>query len=146
MSSTAVNSRFAAVLHVEGTKPLIDSLSASVIYHELRVRMKDHVGQMHGTAEAVWKQKKWNHLVITWDKKRVRQYVNGKEESRGPMSPASVGSKPGDEIIHLPTGQQTKINLGWRYGNWPGDCRIDEITIHGKALTLEDVKARYAGK
>jgi len=40
-----------AVFHGGGETPLIDSLSACIIYGDLRIRMKDHVGQLLGTAE-----------------------------------------------------------------------------------------------
>jgi hypothetical protein len=130
-----------AVFHIEGSTPLIDSLAACTIYDELRVRMKDHVGHLNGTAEGVithWDPDEWHHVVITWDEERVRLYLDGEEQER-----EDEGKYAGDGITALPTGQQAKINLGWRFGNWHCDCAIDEITIYSEALIIKDIKSKY---
>ncbi|MBN1344296.1 MAG: hypothetical protein JXQ73_16535 [Phycisphaerae bacterium] len=126
-----------AVFHVEGGSPLIDSLGAVTIYSELRIRMKDHVGHLDGTAEGdimAWKENEWHHVVVTWDERRVRLYIDGKEQTRD-----NEGKQAGDGVSALPGGGQTKINLGWRFGNWYCDCAIDELIVHGRALGAEEV-------
>lgn len=130
-----------AVFHIEGETPLIDSLAACTIYDELRVRMKDHVGHLHGTAEgeiARCEPGEWHHVVVTWDDKRVKLYLDGKEQTR-----SEEGKHAGDTVIALPTGQQTKINLGWRFGNWSCDSAIDDLTVYGRTLTAEEVARKY---
>jgi len=130
-----------AVFHVEGASPLIDSLGAITIYSELRIRMKDHVGHLHGTAEGdimAWQPNEWHHVVVTWDHKRVKLYLDGKEQTR-----PNEGKQAGD-VANLPASGQTRINLGWRFGNWYCDCAIDELTVHGRALTGAEVAERHA--
>jgi len=132
----------ASVFHVEGETPLIDSLGLAAIYDELRVRMKDHVGHLNGTAEgniAAWEPTQWHHVAITWDEKRVRLYLDGREQLR-----EEEGKYPGDSPIFPAAGPQRRINLGWRFGNWYCDCDIDELTIYGRALTAEEI-TRNAG-
>ncbi|MBD3182464.1 hypothetical protein GF312_09245 [Candidatus Poribacteria bacterium] len=120
-----------AVFHVEGETPLVESLSACTIYYDLRVRMKDHVGHLHGSAEGNiehWEPEEWHHVLITWDHDRVKLYLDGEEQIR-----EDEGQRYGDRVINLPTGQQTRINLGWRFGNWYCDCDIDSLRIYGKS-------------
>jgi hypothetical protein len=122
---------------VEGETPLIDSLGLIGIYNELRVRMKDPVGHQGGTAEgdvAAWEPGQWHHAAITGDEKRVILYFDGKEQMR-----ENEGKYPGDSPVFLPSGNQTWINLGWRFGNWYGDCSIDELRIYGRALTDREI-------
>jgi hypothetical protein len=128
------------VFHVEGETPLIDTLALCTIYSELRVRMKDHVGHLNGTAEGNiggWEPGQWHHVAITWDDERVRLYLDGREQTRG-----DEGSHPGDGVEELPAGGQTKLNLGWRFGNWHCDCVIDELTVYGHALSADEIAAR----
>jgi len=130
-----------AIFHIEGQTPLIDSLSACTIYDELRIRMKDHVGHLDGTAEGAiehWGPGEWHHIVVTWDDKRVKLYLDGEEQTR-----PDEGKNLGDTVINLPAGQQTKINLGWRFGNWYCDCAIDDLTIYSRTLTAEEVAGKY---
>ncbi|GAF93536.1 unnamed protein product [marine sediment metagenome] len=120
---------------------MIDSLAACTIYGEMRIRMKDHAGHLHGSAEGaidVWEPNTWHHVVVTWDPKRVTLYLDGKEQTR-----PNKGEQAGD-VVNLPAGGQTKINLGWRFGNWYCDCAIDELTVHGRALTAEEVAKRHS--
>ena len=131
-----------AIFYVEGETPLIDSLAACTIYDELRVRMKDHVGHLHGSAEGGithWEPNEWHHVVVTWDEERVKLYLDGEEQTR-----EDEGKYAGDAVIRLPAGDQTRINLGWRFGNWYCDCDVDELTIYSKALTAEEVAAKYS--
>lgn len=131
-----------AIFHIEGKTPLIDSLSACTIYDELRIRMKDNVGHMHGSAEGsieYWEANEWHHVVVTWDADRVRLYLDGKEQMR-----ENEGEYAGDSVIDLPAGQQTKINFGWRFGNWHCDCDIDELIVHSKPLTAAEVANKYS--
>ena len=128
-----------AVFHVEGEYPLIDSLAACTIYDELRIRMKDHAGHLNGSAEGIishWEPGEWHHVVITWDEERVRLYLDGEEQIRD-----EEGRYAGDEVTALPTGQQARINLGWRFGNWYCDCAVDDLTVYSRALTAEEVAA-----
>ncbi|MBC8236476.1 glycoside hydrolase family 127 protein [bacterium] len=130
-----------AVFHIEGQTPLTDSLAACTIYEDLRIRMKNHVGHLDGTAEGAitdWEPGEWHHVVVTWDEKQVRLYLDGKEQNR-----PEEGKYAGDSVIVLPTGQQTKINLGWRFGNWYCDCAIDDLIVYGRTLTAEEVAAKY---
>ena len=56
-----------------------DSLGACTIYGQLRIRMKDHVGHLHGTAEGEitkWEPNEWRHVVVTWDDDRVKLYLD----------------------------------------------------------------------
>jgi hypothetical protein len=127
-----------ALFHVEGATPLIDSLAACTIYGELRVRMKDHVGHLNGTAEGSiehWEPGEWHHVAITWDEKRVRLYLDGEEQVR-----EDEGEIPGDGVSMFPAGGQTRINLGWRFGNWYCDYAIDDLIVCGKALSAEDAQ------
>ena len=74
-----------AVFHVEGATPLVDSLALCTIYGELRVRMKDHVGRLDGTAEGditEWEPDQWHHVAVTWDEDRARLYLDGEEQIR----------------------------------------------------------------
>ena len=131
-----------SVLHVEGQTPLVNSLSLTTIFGNLRVRLKDDVGHLHGTAEGDvtnWKAGEWHHVVVTWDTARVRLYLDGNEQTR-----EDEGSRFGDEVIALPAGRQTRINLGWRYGNWYCDASIDDLTIYGRALTAEEIAEHFA--
>jgi hypothetical protein len=126
-----------AVFHVEGETPLIDSLAACTIYDELRIRMKDHVGHLNGSAEGLvshWEPGEWHHVVVTWDEKRVRLYLDGEEQIR-----EEEGRYAGDGVTSFPAGRQTRINLGWRFGNWYCDCAIDDLTIYSRALTAREV-------
>jgi rhamnogalacturonyl hydrolase YesR len=129
-----------AILHVEGETPLVDSLALCTIYNELRVRMKDHVGHLNGTAEGnieAWEPGQWHHVAITWGEGRVRLYLDGVEQTR-----PDEGKKPGDGFTDYPAGGQTRLNLGWRFGNWYCECAIDEVTIYGRALAAEEIAAR----
>lgn len=129
-----------AVFHVEGRTPLIDSLGLCTIYNELRVRMKDHVGHLNGSAEgdiSGWEPGDWHHVAITWDEERVRLYLDGVEQTR-----SDEGARPGDGVADLPAGEQTKLNLGWRFGNWYCDCTIDELTIFGRTLSPDEIAER----
>ena len=131
-----------AVFHVEGETPLIDTLGACTIYGDLRIRMKDHVGCLNGTAEGditAWEPNEWHHVVVTWDKLRVKLYLDGKEQTRG-----GEGATAWDGVAHFPAGQQTKINLGWRFGNWFCPCDIDSLTVYGRALTATEIAVRAA--
>jgi hypothetical protein len=130
-----------AIFHVEGETPLSNTLAACTIYGELRVRMKDEFGHLSGTAEGditAWEPNQWHHLVVTWDDQCVRLYLNGEEQTR-----EEEGKYPGDSVGHLPASPQTRINLGWRFGNWYCDCAIDELTVYGKALTKKEIAERY---
>ena len=64
--------------------------------------------------------------------------LDGEEQVR-----EDEGAYPGDSVEFLPTGEQTCINLGWRYGNWYCDCTLDELTIFGYALEAQQVSERY---
>ena len=88
----------------------------------------------------VWEPNSWHHMVVTWDDKRVKLYLDGKEQTR-----PDEGKQAGDALIALPAGPQTRINLGWRFGNWYCDCAIDQLIVYGKALTPDEV-ARKARK
>ncbi len=130
-----------AVFHVEGETPLVDSLGACTIYGDLRIRMKDHVGHLHGTAEGgitKWEPNEWHHVVVTWDEDRVKLYLDGVEQTRD-----KEGEYAGDGVIALPSGAQTRINLGWRFGNWYCPCAIDELVVYGRALSAERVGALF---
>ena len=127
------------MFHVEGESPLIDSLAACTIYGDLRIRMKDHVGHLNGTTEGPitdWEPEQWHHVVVTWDENRVRLYLDGAEQTR-----PDEGKQSGDAVSTLPAGKQTRINLGWRFGNWYCDCAIDKLTVYGRALSGEEVAA-----
>jgi len=129
-----------AIFSVEGATPLIDALEACTIYHELRVRMKDHVGHLHGSAEGAvthWEPNQWHHVVVTWDQQRVRLYLDGTEQVR-----PDEGKRAGDAVVALPSGPQTRINLGWRFGNWHCDCDIDNVLVYGRALSSQEAAAR----
>ena len=131
-----------SVFHVEGATPLVSSLSLSTIFGELRARLKDDVGHLHGTAEgdiAGWDAGEWHHVVVTWDADRVLLYLDAIEQTRD-----DEGSRFGDGVIALPTGEQTRINLGWRYGNWYCNAAIDDFTVYGRALSAEEIAERYA--
>lgn len=126
-----------AVFHVEGATPLIDSLAAVTIYDEFRIRLKDHVGCLNGTAEGkigAWEPGQWHHVVVTWDGKRVTLYLDGKERTR-----EKEGSCTWDGMAHWPAGEKSTINLGWRFGNWYCDCDIDSLTVYGRAMTAEEI-------
>jgi len=130
-----------AVFHVEGGTPLTDTLGAMTIYHEMRVRMKDSAGHLNGTAEGEitqWNPGEWHHLAVTWDAARVRLYLDGKEQIR-----PDEGKYLWDGVVLLPAGGQTRLNLGWRFGNWYCDSTIDELTIHGRALQPDEIRARF---
>lgn len=131
-----------AVFHVEGETPLVDSLAACTIYGDMRIRMKDHVGCLNGTAEGditAWEPGEWHHVVVTWDEARVRLYLDGKEQTR-----SGEGTMAWDGVAHFPAGQQTRINLGWRFGNWFCPCDIDSLTVYGRALNGKEIAARRA--
>jgi hypothetical protein len=111
------------------------------IYHEFRVRMKDSVGHLNGTADAEissWNPTDWHHAVITWDRKRITLYLDGVEQVR-----QDEGKYQWDGVEALPAGEQTRINLGWRFGNWYCDSAIDEFTVYGRALSSGEVLAKY---
>lgn len=131
-----------AVFHVEGATPLIDSLGLVTIYHELRVRMKNHRGILNGTAEGettAWNPGEWHHVVVTWDQSRVRIYFDGAEQVR-----PDEGKWAWDGVNGFAGGPQTRINLGWRFGNWYCASTVDELTVFGRALSAAEVAARYA--
>ncbi|HEU0139072.1 MAG TPA: LamG-like jellyroll fold domain-containing protein [Bryobacteraceae bacterium] len=130
-----------AVFHVEGKTPLADTLGAMTIYHEMRVRMKDSAGHLNGTAEGEitqWNPGEWHHLAVTWDATRIRLYLDGKEQIR-----PDEGKYLWDGVALLPAGGQTRINLGWRFGNWYCDSTIDELAIHGRAFRPDEIRARF---
>lgn len=130
-----------AVFHVEGATPLVDGLEAATIYNELRVRMKDSIGLLDGTAEGgitQWNPGEWHHVAVTWDEKRVRLYLDGEEQIR-----PDEGKYPWDGVKLLPAGRQTRINLGWRFGNWYCDSTIDELAVYGRALAPAEIAANY---
>ncbi len=130
-----------AVFHIEGENPLIDSLCACTIYGELRIRMKDHVGHLHGSAEGEitqWNPGEWHHVVVTWDNEKVKLYLDGEEQIR-----PDEGKYAGDDVVAFPSGKQTRVNLGWRFGNWYCDCAIDSITIYSKALSPSEISGLF---
>jgi hypothetical protein len=130
-----------AIFYIEGQNPIIDSLEACAIYNELRIRMKDSVGHLHGTAEGEishWEKDEWHHIIVTWDNERVRLYLDGNDQIR-----QDEGKYAGDGVIRLPSGQQTRINLGWRIGNWYCDCDIDDLVIYNRALNPDEITAKY---
>jgi hypothetical protein len=130
-----------AIFHIEGKTPLADTIGAMAIYHEFRVRMKDSVGHLNGTADAdisEWNPGEWHHAVITWDQKRVKLFLDGVEQIR-----PDEGAYQWDGVELLPEGEQTRINLGWRFGNWFCDSAIDEFTVYGRALSSEEVRNKY---
>ena len=71
------------------------------------------------------------------DEQRVKLYLDGVEQTRD-----REGEFFGDGVRALPSGRQTKLNLGRRFGNWFCDCAIDELTIYGRALTPKEVAAK----
>jgi hypothetical protein len=130
-----------AIFHVEGKTPLVDTLGAMAIYHEFRVRMKDSVGHLNGTADAEishWNPGEWHHAVVTWDDNRVKLFLDGVEQVR-----PDEGKYQWDAVEALPAGEQTRINLGWRFGNWYCDSAIDEFTVYGRALSSQEVREKY---
>ncbi len=79
------------------------------------------------------------NIMVTWDRVRVRLYLDGKEQTR-----SGEGTKAWDSVAHFPAGQQTRINLGWRFGNWFCPCDIDSLTVYGRALNAKEIAARAA--
>ena len=103
--------------------------------------MKDDVGHLHGTAEgdiAGWDAGEWHHVVVTWDADRVLLYLDAIEQTRD-----DEGSRFGDGVIALPTGEQTWINLGWRFGNWYCNaaivCGRDRRALLGRVILSRSV-------
>ena len=130
-----------SVFHVEGQTPLVSSLALCTLFGDLRVRLKDDVGHLYGTAEGditAWEAGQWHHVVVTWSATRVRLYLDGIEQIRD-----DEGSRFGDQVVFLPAGEQSRINLGWRFGNWYCDSTIDDFTVYGRALSAEEVTGRY---
>ena len=78
---------------------------------------------------------------MTWDEQRVKLYLDGAEQTRD-----KEGEYAGDGVIDLPAGPQTRINLGWRFGNWYCPCAIDDMVVYGKALSAEHAGALFRGE
>lgn len=130
-----------AVFEIGGGTTTANSLTLAAIYNELRVRLKDELGTLDGTAEADvsgWNPGEWHHVAVAWDDRRVRLYLDGKEQVR-----PDEGKRLWDSVAGLPAGSQHRIFLGWSPGNWYGDSAIDELTILGKELSPAEIAARF---
>ncbi len=130
------------IFHIEGKSPLTDSLALVTIYDELRVRMKDEIGTLNGTADSdvtAWNPGEWHHVALVWNHECIRLYLDGKLQVR-----PDEGKVLWDNVNGLTTGPQTRINLGWRFGNWLGDSTIDELTVFGRELAADEIAKRFA--
>ncbi|QQG39723.1 MAG: LamG domain-containing protein [Candidatus Aenigmatarchaeota archaeon] len=79
----------------------------------------------------------WYHVAATFDGTSIRVYLNGEQKATG----ASGGSPP---------STTAPVSLGWSGGYadaahaWKGT--IDEVAIHTRALSPQDVKKRFDAK
>jgi hypothetical protein len=136
---TAASPRQESIFQIDGERPLVDSLGLVAIYNELRVRLTDEMGTLDGTAEAdvkAWNPGEWHHVAISWNDRRVRLYLDGVEQVR-----PGEGKTLWDSVDGLPTGTQSRMHLGWRFGNWYGDSTIDELTVYGREFTAGEIQA-----
>jgi autotransporter-associated beta strand protein len=68
------------------------------------------------------------HVVATYDGSTLRLYVNGNLEGS-----TSVVYQPG-------TTNDPAFSIGSRFGNTSGDCRMQDVALYGRALTLQEIQ------
>ncbi|HRW06177.1 MAG TPA: putative Ig domain-containing protein, partial [Caldilineaceae bacterium] len=83
---------------------------------------------------AIVTQDQWNHIMATFDGATMRIYINGvlDANSRAATTPCQYT----DQVVYV--GGVSNNN------NWsPLDAELDEVTLHGVALTDSEVRAIY---
>lgn len=95
-----------------------------------------------GGSEETWKRiygrktpevRHWYHVVGTFDRGTMRIYVNGELEGEE-KGPQQLVSQPGFPLF---------IGVHRGPGSWPWDGLIDEVRIYNRALSAEEVAARF---
>jgi len=78
----------------------------------------------------------WHHVVGTYDKLKVRLYIDGVEAGTGTDEADDIDYTNSDDLI---IGSYGKVHAT---GNWPG--LIDEVRVYNRALTPAEVDELYA--
>ncbi len=96
----------------------------------VRAIVIEHDGTFHGaTGTTNIVADTWQHIALTWDGTTVKAFYNGNKE----------GSTSFTGIMAISEGE---VLIG-RYGGLFFDGLIDEVAIYNKALTEDEIKARY---
>lgn len=77
-----------------------------------------------------FRKDEWNHLVVTYDGKRVREYING----RLSLEIAGTG---------LAAGEGAPLTLGSWMGGFQFHGAMDEVRIYRRALKKSEVKGLH---
>ena len=77
-----------------------------------------------------FRKDEWNHLVVTYDGKRMREYING----RLSLDIAGTGLK---------AGEGAPLTLGSWMGGFQFHGALDEVRIYRRALKKPEVKALH---
>ena len=77
----------------------------------------------------------WSHIVATFDGTDEKIYVNGSLKNTTTFAATTLKTDPNNKII---------VGVaGWGVSNTYYEGEIDEIKIHNRAISLEEVKASY---
>ena len=74
--------------------------------------------------------KQWHHLVVTFDGKKIKQYIDSKLDA--------FLDAAADKI----TSQKVELHIGQAQTGLPSIIgKIDEVAIYDRALTLDEIKS-----
>ena len=74
--------------------------------------------------------KQWHHVVVTFDGKKIKQYIDSKLDA--------FLDAAADKI----TSQKVELHIGQAQTGLPSIIgKIDEVAIYNRALTLDEIKS-----
>jgi len=99
-----------------------------------RLRSNPRTRAMVISGAQSFKKMEWIHIVVTWDKKWGKIYINGRLEGANLLTSG---------LPEFPDFLQIGAKETWIGGN--ADASFDEFLIYSKALNLEEISMLYEG-
>ena len=137
---------FAGIVH-KGVRTDFEDESFSLQYWTTAGKLRfmitnDNSEQSYVDSSTVLDLDKWYHIVATWDVDSaiVRIYINGLLDCEGEITTGDVRDSHGDLVI----GAQLPVQYSTTWGNLGFNGLIDRVQLLSRALTPEEISARYA--